>query len=175
MGDLTWAGAAAARPEHDPRSAVLSQLRPNLVRIHAAGGRSDQDPLRGPLARIRSCPGTTFEFSRLCQRLQMPTGQHHESGGKVQRVVVRRGRRCFFLYIYIAYYIVYTYRYTPYEYCRSPAATANQPTNQDDKIYDQPIWAVPIFCVFPRFTFRSLWRCNAYVLYTWLYRIIVCL
>jgi len=125
MGDIARAGAAVARLEHDPRPAVLSQLRPNLVWIDAAGGRSDQDPVRGPLAGIRPCPGATFEFARLRQRLQLPIGQHHESGGKVQRVVVRRYRRCFFLYIYIAYYIVYTYLYTQYEYCRSPAATNN--------------------------------------------------
>lgn len=148
--------------------------------------KSGADPCGRRTLWPRSAPRSTrpdsfvsWDHFRILATLPAPTNAHWAAPW-----IRRKSAACgspprpsmfFFLYIYIAYYIVYTYRYTPYEYCRSPAATANQPTNQDDKIDDQPIWAVPIFCVFPRFTFRSLWRCNAYVLYTWLYRIIVCL
>lgn len=111
MGNPTWTRTTPTRLEYDPRSAVLLELRPNLVRIYATGGCSDQDPVLGPLAGL--CPGlgAALEFPGLCPSLQLSAGEHHESGGEVQRLVVLYSALDVFffiyIYIYIAYYILY--------------------------------------------------------------------
>lgn len=111
MGDPAWTRTSTPWAEHDPRPALLSQLRPDLVRIHAAGGCTDQDPLGSPLAGLCPCAGAALEFAGLCPRLQLLVGQHHESGGEMQRVVVRVRRSSShswrFFYIFISHTIWY--------------------------------------------------------------------
>ena len=62
VGAAPRRGAAAARAEHDARSAVLPQLRPDLVRLHAARGRPHQDQVLGPLAGAHQGPRTTLKL-----------------------------------------------------------------------------------------------------------------
>ena len=55
-------GAAAAGAEHDARPALLPQLRPDLVRLHATRGRPHQDQVLGPLAGTHQGPRTTLKL-----------------------------------------------------------------------------------------------------------------
>ena len=54
--------AGVAGAEHDTRPAVLPQLRADLVRLHEAGGRRDQDQVQRPLARTDQGPRTSLKL-----------------------------------------------------------------------------------------------------------------
>ena len=73
VGAAPRRGAAAAGAEHDARPALLPQLRPDLVRLHATRGRPHQDQVLGPLAGTHQGPGTTLKLkvsSRFITQLQ---------------------------------------------------------------------------------------------------------
>ncbi len=50
VGGRARRGGAAAGPQHDARPAVLLELRADLVRVDATGGRADQGAVVGALA-----------------------------------------------------------------------------------------------------------------------------
>lgn len=87
MGARARRGAAAARPQPLPQPAVFPQLRADLVRLDAPGGRAKQDPLVGALARLRARAGAPVQFARLCADLQLSAGLADESDQQVQRLV----------------------------------------------------------------------------------------
>ena len=62
VGPAPRRGAPAAGAEHDARPALLPQLRPDLVRLHAAGGRPHQDQVVGALARPHQGPGAALQL-----------------------------------------------------------------------------------------------------------------
>ena len=62
VGGRARGGAVAPRPQHDPRSAVFLELRPNLVRLDAAGRRPHQNQVVGSLSRPDQSPGTPLQF-----------------------------------------------------------------------------------------------------------------
>ena len=62
MGSAPRRGAAAAGAEHDARPALLPQLRPDLVRLHATRGRPHQDQVLGPLTGTHQGPRTTLQL-----------------------------------------------------------------------------------------------------------------
>lgn len=80
-------GAPAARPRSVAQPAVLPQLRADLVRLDAAGGRPQQDPLVGALARLCARPGAAVQFARLCADLRLSARLADESHQQVQCVV----------------------------------------------------------------------------------------
>ena len=71
MGGATRRGARPARPQHDARPAVLPQLRPDLVRLHEAGGRGDQDQVQRPLPGPHQGPGPAVKLSRILSSLRL--------------------------------------------------------------------------------------------------------
>lgn len=90
MGGGARRRTRAARTEPDPRSAVLPELRPNLVRFDAAGRRADQDQVQRPFARTHQGLGAAVELLGLCESLRLPAGLAHESHQQVQRMVKGR-------------------------------------------------------------------------------------
>ena len=62
VGSAPRRGAAAAGAEHDARPALLPQLRPDLVRLHAPRGRSHQDQVLGPLAGTHQGARTALQL-----------------------------------------------------------------------------------------------------------------
>ena len=60
------AGPAGAKPHSRP--AFLPELRPDLVRLHAAGGRRDQDPVQRALARPGQGARTPLKLQRFLTR-----------------------------------------------------------------------------------------------------------
>lgn len=67
------------RSEPDSRPAVLPELCANLVRHDETGGRADQDPLVGPLARTDPRPRPALQLARIRQGLQLPGELAYES------------------------------------------------------------------------------------------------
>ena len=64
-------GARPAGAQHDARPAVLPQLRPDLVRLHEAGGRGDQDQVQRPLPGPHQGPGPAVKLSRILSSLRL--------------------------------------------------------------------------------------------------------
>ena len=63
MGVCARVRAGVAGAEHDARPAVLPQLRADLVRLHEAGGRGDQDQVQCPLPGPHQGPGPAIKLS----------------------------------------------------------------------------------------------------------------
>ena len=72
LQEVGWTARLRAGPagtEHDSRPVVLPQLCPDLVRLHEAGGRRDQDQVQRPLAGTDQGPGTSLQLHRILQSL----------------------------------------------------------------------------------------------------------
>lgn len=87
MGVPLWRRARPPGAEPNPRPAVLPELRADLVRVDASGGRADQDPVIGALAGPH--PGAWAPVQQLGLRrgVRLPAGLAHESRQQVQRLV----------------------------------------------------------------------------------------
>lgn len=62
MGPRARGGAPTARAQHDPRAALLPELRADLVRLHATGGRAHKDSVFGPLPRANQGTRTALKL-----------------------------------------------------------------------------------------------------------------
>ena len=71
VGGATRRGARPAGPQHDSRPAVLPQLRPDLVRLHEARGRRDQDPVQRAQPRPHQGAGPAVKLSRILSSLRL--------------------------------------------------------------------------------------------------------
>jgi hypothetical protein len=72
-------GARPARAQSDPRPALLPQLRPDLVRLDAAGGRPHQGQVERALPRTHQGAGAAIQLVGFRQRLRMSARLAHES------------------------------------------------------------------------------------------------
>lgn len=87
MGIPARRGAGPARPQPDAQPAVLPELRADLVRLHAAGGRPDEDPVQRALAGAGAGAGAALQLLGLRQGVRVSAGLAHEPHEQVQRVV----------------------------------------------------------------------------------------
>lgn len=89
MGEAARRGASSAGHLPHARPALFPQLRPDLVRLDAAGGRADQDPLLGALAGTRARAGAALQLQGLFQGLQLPARLAHAPYQKMFCVVIQ--------------------------------------------------------------------------------------
>lgn len=75
------------RSESEPRSALFSQLRPDLVRDHETGRRHQQNSIVCPLTWTHPRPRSALQFARVCQSLSVSIRFSDESASKVFRMV----------------------------------------------------------------------------------------
>lgn len=114
MGDQARRGTAAARHRHDARSAVLPELRPDLVRLDAARGRADQVPVVRALARAHARLGTALELGRLRQGVPMSRRVSHEPREQMCRLVEPVSPLPVFFFRRFSRYFVTVYEYAKY-------------------------------------------------------------
>lgn len=89
MGEAARRGTSSARHLPHARPALFPQLRPNLVRLDAAGGRADQDPLLGALAGAGAGSWAALQLQGLFQGLQLPTRLAHAPSQEMFCVVIK--------------------------------------------------------------------------------------
>lgn len=90
MGDQARRGTAASRHRHDARSAVLSELRSDLVRLDAARGRADQVQVVRALARAHARLGTAVQLGRFREGVPVSRRVAHEPRQQMRRLVEPR-------------------------------------------------------------------------------------
>lgn len=89
MGEAAWRGAASAGHLSHARPALFPQLRADLVRLDAAGGRADQDPLLSALAGAGAGAGAALQLQGLFQGLQLPARLTHAPCQEMFCVVIK--------------------------------------------------------------------------------------
>ena len=89
MGEAARRGAAFAGHLPHARPALFPQLRADLVRLDAAGGRADQDPLLGALAGAGAGARAALQLQGLFQGLQLPARLAHAPRQEMFCVVIK--------------------------------------------------------------------------------------
>jgi hypothetical protein len=89
VGEATRRGASPAGHHPHARPALFPQLRPDLVRLDAAGGRANQDPLLGALTGAGAGAGAALQLQGLFQGLQLPARLAHAPRQEMLCVVIQ--------------------------------------------------------------------------------------